>query len=89
MSLTKERNEVLFERYVAILRQYGRAATGLKKSFIYEQVAEPLFVEPKYVGRLICHMLKDKERRKVFEDDEELKYILSELEKISGRGRAI
>ena len=87
MSLTKERNEVLFERYVAILRQYGRAATGLKKSFIYEQVAEPLFVDPKYVGRLICRMLKDKKRRKILEDDEELKYILSELEKISGRGK--
>ena len=87
MSLTKERNEVVFERYVSILREYGRAATGLKKSFIYERVAEPLFIDPKYVGRIICHMLKDKKRRKVFEDDEELRYILEELNKISGRGK--
>ena len=87
MSLTKERNEVVFERYVSILREYGRSATGLKKSFIYERVAEPLFIDSKYVGRIICHMLKEKNRMKVFEDDEELKYILSELENISGRGR--
>jgi len=87
MSLKSQRNEVLFQRYIDTLKLYGKDAVGMKKGFIYEQVAEPLFVDPKYVGRLVCHMLKDKNRRKVFEEDDDLRYVLEELDKIAKKRR--
>lgn len=79
----KDKKEAVFQRYIDILHTYGKFARNIEKKIIYEEVGIPLFIKPQMVGIIIRKMLKDKTRREILENDENLKYVLEELDKIA------
>lgn len=78
-----DRNEVLFQRYIDVLHSYGTLARDIKKRTIYDEVGKPFFLEPQTVGIIIGKMLKDKSRREIIQRDDNLSWLLEELESIS------
>lgn len=76
------RDKALWNRYIDVLRRYGKAATALSKEFIYAEVGEPLFLNHRTVGLHIRRMMKDPAYRESFQIDDDMRYILKELDKM-------
>jgi hypothetical protein len=59
-----------FNRIVQEYREkYGEIATRIDKNYLYEQVAKPFMISPKYAGQLIRHVMKHQREYAYLKED--------------------
>lgn len=59
-----------FNRLVKEYREkYGEIATRIDKNYLYEQVAKPFLISPKYAGQLIRHVMKHQSEYSFLKED--------------------
>lgn len=69
-------------RYVSVLKKYGEHARKMTKESLYEEAGSPFFLKSNSVTRIISKMMRDKNRVEEIQRDDELSYLLSDLEEI-------
>jgi len=83
-TLKKDRDELLFQRYVLIIKRHGKYASKIPRSEIYEEAGRPWCLKRETVGKIIIRQLRN-DKRHIFEDDDDLRWMLDELDKIAER----
>ena len=84
MSQTKVKKErAIFIKYCQLIKEHGRLARNLNKSFFYDEVGKTFFVSGQYAGRVIRKNLGNQSIIKEIEADTELMETLKELDMIT------
>ena len=81
-TVNEKKKRAIWLKYISVIRSYGEMARFINKERIYYEVSQIFFIDAKTVGKTICGLLKDKQLQEEIKNDEDLNFLLGELEEM-------